>query len=262
VVAEKKKAPLLLAAIVAGVLVLGAAAWFVISRMGGDSQQVTAASEPLVNRATLLGQQGKFDQAIALLQEIKPGDPQYDTALAMIADLQQKKARAGTDTGTGGTGTYDESIAAATAAFAAHDYAGAKKAFESAMRTRPLPPDLKASYDIASQQVAKLATAQSFFAEQRYADVISSLQPLRAQDPENRNIQRMILDAHFNTGTLALRQDRLEDAIQSFSEVLKEDPNDDLARRSKELAERYRDQPRDLLYRIYVKYLPLRQPSI
>ncbi|MND07968.1 hypothetical protein D3C83_302920 [compost metagenome] len=54
----------------------------------------------------------------------------------------------------------------------------------------------------------------------------------------------------------------MEDAIKSFDEVLKEDPNDDLARRSRELAERYRDQPRDLLYRIYVKYLPLRQPSI
>jgi tetratricopeptide (TPR) repeat protein len=263
VVVEKKKAPLLLAAIVAGVLLVGAAAWFVVSRMGGDSPQATAGSEPLVSRATALGQQGKFDQAIALLQEIKPGDPQYDTALATIADLQQKKARAGADAGAGATaGSYDESIAAATAAFEAHDYAGAKKAFENAMRAKPLPPDLRASYDIASQQVAKLATAKSLFAEQRYADVISSLQPLRAQDPENRNIQRMIIDAHFNTGTLALRQDRLDDAIKSFDEVLKEDPSDDLARRSRELAERYKDQPRDLLYRIYVKYLPLRQTPI
>ena len=36
------------------------------------------------------------------------------------------------------------------------------------------------------------------------------------------------------------------------------DPNDDLAKRSRTLAERYSGQPKDLLYKIYVKYLPLR----
>jgi hypothetical protein len=40
--------------------------------------------------------------------------------------------------------------------------------------------------------------------------------------------------------------------------VLKNDPNDTMAKRSKELAERYSGQPKDLLYKIYVKYLPLR----
>jgi len=45
--------------------------------------------------------------------------------------------------------------------------------------------------------------------------------------------------------------------------VLKLDPNDALAKRSRELAVRYNAprQQRDLLYHIYVKYLPLRQTS-
>ena len=47
--------------------------------------------------------------------------------------------------------------------------------------------------------------------------------------------------------------------MKEFDEVLKVDPNDDLAKRSKELAVRYNGQPKDLLYKIYVKYLPLRQ---
>lgn len=258
-----KKPPLMLIAIVVGVLALAAAGWFVVSRMGGDSDQAPGGSQAFVTRATTLGQQGKFDEAISVLQEIKPGDPQYDAALAMIADLQQKKARAATTVdGRPPAAYFDENVTAGRAAFASHDYAAAKRAFENAMRVKPLPPDVKSAYDTASQQVAKLATAQSLFAERRYAEVIASLEPLRAQDPQNTNIRRMIVDAHFNIGTIALRQDRLPDAIKAFDEVLKEDPNDDLARRSKELAERYEGQPRDLLYRIYVKYLPLRQPAV
>ena len=115
----------------------------------------------------------------------------------MIADLQQKKARAATTVDGRPPGEYfDENLAAGRAAFASHDYAAAKRSFENAMRVKPLPPDVKAAYDTAAQQVAKLATAQSLFAERRYGEVISSLQPLRAQDPQNMNIRRMIVDAH------------------------------------------------------------------
>jgi hypothetical protein len=47
--------------------------------------------------------------------------------------------------------------------------------------------------------------------------------------------------------------------------VLKANPNDELAKRSRDLAARYSAQPKgtpkDLLYKIYVKYLPLRKVS-
>ena len=260
--AAKKKPPVVAIAAIIGLLVVGAAGWFAMSRMGGDSAQSPAASQALVTRASTLGAQGRFDEAIAILKEIQPGDGQYDAALAMIADLQQKKARASTSiNGKPAAAFFEENIAAGRAAFAAHDYVGAKAAFESAMRVKSLPPDVKASYDTATQQVAKLATARALFNERRYAEVITSLEPLRIQDPQNTNIQRMIIDAHFNLGAMALQQDRLPDAIREFDAVLQEDPTDELARRSKELAERYDGQPRDLLYRIYVKYLPLRQAA-
>jgi LmbE family N-acetylglucosaminyl deacetylase len=96
-------------------------------------------------------------------------------------------------------------------------------------------------------------------AERKYQDVLTGLQPLLQQDPQNKNIQRMIIDSHFNLGAAALQEERLPDARREFEEVLKSDPNDELAKRSKDLADRYDGQPKDLLYRIYVKYLPLRQ---
>jgi lipoprotein NlpI len=81
------------------------------------------------------------------------------------------------------------------------------------------------------------------------------------QDPQNANVQRMIMNAHFNLGAKALQEERTADAVTEFDEVLKVDPNDDLAKRSRELALRYDKQTKDLLYKIYVKYLPLRQAS-
>ena len=71
----------------------------------------------------------------------------------------------------------------------------------------------------------------------------------------------MIIDAHFNIGAMALQEERLADAIKQFDEVLKLDPTDELAKRSKDFAARYSGQGKDLLYKIYVKYLPLRQAS-
>jgi hypothetical protein len=49
--------------------------------------------------------------------------------------------------------------------------------------------------------------------------------------------------------------------VREFDEVLKAAPDDDLAKRSRDLAMRYDGEPKDLLYKIYVKYLPTRKVS-
>ena len=178
----------------------------------------------------------------------------------MIADLQHKKSQASeTIDGKPAATFYMDQLTAGRAAYEAHDYDGAKKAFEQAVRVKPLAPDMKALYDTAAQQVAKLDTAKSLFRERRFDDALATLVTLQQQDPQNKNIQRMIVDSHFNLGATALQDERIPDAIREFDEVLKIDPSDDLARRSKELATRYNGQAKDLLYKIYVKYLPMRQ---
>jgi tetratricopeptide (TPR) repeat protein len=256
---EKRRINPIVAGVVALVVLLGG--YFAYSAFFGKPDFDPSATSATISRATSLGQKGQYDQAIALLQEVKPGDPQYDTALALIADLQAKKQKAATMVeGRPAAVYYEEKLVAARSAFDAHDYVGAKTAFEAAMRVKPLPPDLKASYDTAAQQVAKLTTAKTLFAERKFADVIVALQPMLAQDPQNKNIQRMITDAHFNLGTVALQEERLPEAIKEFDQVLAADAGDELARRSRDLAQRYEGQQKDLLYRIYVKYLPLRQP--
>ncbi|HET8773918.1 MAG TPA: tetratricopeptide repeat protein [Thermoanaerobaculia bacterium] len=257
----ERKLPLKLIAIVLGVLVLAAGGWFAWSRMGSEPEATETSDQgaQLIARATTLAKNGQIDRAIALLRDIKPGDPKHNDALVLIADLQKKKSTSATlIDGIPAAEYYDQRIAAATAAFAAGDYVAAKAAFEQAKSVKPLPPDLEAQYAAATEQASKLDAAKTLFAEQRYAEAIASLQPLLAADPANVSIQRMIADARFNLSAVALQEERTADAIRELDEVLKVNPNDELARRSRELAVRYNNEPKDLLYRIYVKYLPLR----
>jgi len=259
-VSPPRKLPVGALLAVLAILAVAAGGWFAWTRFFNKPEPEAAESAGVVSRAKLLAGRGKYDEAIALLQDIKPGDPQHDAALVMIADLMQKKAGSAAMIDGKPAGEYfNERILAAVAAYNAHDYAASKTAFEEAQRVKPLPPDSKAQYDTAAGQVAKLDAAKKLFTEQKYDEAIANLQPLLEQDPQNASVSRMITDAHFNLGAKALQEERTADAVPQFDEVLRVSPNDDLARRSRELALRYDKQSKDLLYRIYVKYLPLRQ---
>ncbi len=256
----KRSAPMGVIATVLGVLVLVAGGWFAWSKFKPAKPVYDpAATQAIFTRATTFAGRGKFDQAIALLKDVKPDDPQHDRALQMIADLQQKKSQASElVAGRPAEAVYQESMNSGKTAFDAHDYAAAKSAFETAARVKPLPPDMQALYDQASQQTAKLDGAKSLFRERKFRDAIVQLEQLALTDPQNASVKRMISDAHFDLGAQALQSEHLPEAIKEFDEVLKANANDELAKRSKTLAERYNGQPKDLLYQIYVKYLPIR----
>ena len=184
---------------------------------------------------------------------------QHDKALVMIADLQQKKSGAAQlIDGIPAAQYFDQRVAAAQAAFAIGDYTQAKASYELAMRVKALTPEQKVQYDQATAQSSRFDAAIALIRENKYAEAIANLEELRKQEPDNPAIQHMIANARFNSAVAALQQENTEDAIRELDEVLKLNPNDELARRSRELAQRYNNEPKDLLYKIYVKYLPLR----
>lgn len=261
--APKRELPIKAIAIAVAVIVFAAGGWFAWSKFMSKPAYDPAATEAAFKQATTLAQKGQYDAAIALLQDVQVADPQHDKALTMIADLQHKKSQASElVAGRPAAAVYQEAISTGRAAYDAHDYDAAKKAFDTAAAIKPLPPDVKPMYDTVTQQVSKLEGAKTLFKEQRYQEALSNLGSLAQQDPQNQSVKRLIADSHFNLGATALQEERLPDAILQFDEVLKIDPNDELAKRSKALAERYSGQPpiqKDLLYKIYVKYLPLRK---
>ncbi|HEX9460725.1 MAG TPA: tetratricopeptide repeat protein [Thermoanaerobaculia bacterium] len=245
---------------IAAVVIVAVVGWFVWSKYMAKPAYDPSATQAIFRQADALAKRNRFDQAIAMLRDVKPADPQHDKALEMIADLQHKKSQAAEMVnGRPSAIVYEESIAAGRTAFEGHDYDEAKTAFDTAARIKPLPPEVSTMYAAASQQVAKLEVAKALFSEQKYQDAIANLDPLLQADPQNQSIRRMLTSAHFNLGAIALQEERLPDAIREFDLVLKADPNDELAKRSRILADRYSGQPKDLLYKIYVKYLPLRK---
>ena len=254
-----RKLPVGLIAAVLAVVLLAGGGYFFWTKFMSAPVENPAATTGIFSRAASLAAKGQYDKAIALLQDIKPSDPQHDKALEMIADLQQKKRKEGETIGGMPPDQYFAvNVQKAKEAFAAHDYLGAKSAFDEARKVKPLTAEDQAMYASAADKVSKLDQAKALFTERKYTDALASLQGLQAEDPNNVNIQRMISDAHFNLGATALQEEKIPDAVREFDEVLKTNPNDELAKRSRELALRYADEPKDLLYRIYVKYLPLR----
>jgi tetratricopeptide (TPR) repeat protein len=257
--AKKRSASTGVLLTIVAVVIVAAAGWFLWSKYMSKPPYDPAATQAIFVQANSLAKRQRYDQAIAILGDIKPSDPQHDKALEMIADLQHKKSQAAQMVnGRPASIVYEEGIAAGRTAFEAHDYETAKTALDAAARIKPLPADLAAMYATASQQAAKLEVARAMFKERRYQDAVTNLDPLLQADPQNQSIRRMLIAAHFDLGATALQEERLPDAMRELDEVLKSDPNDELAKRSRVLAERYSGQPKDLLYKIYVKYLPLR----
>lgn len=244
---------------VALVVVLAVAGWFVFGRGGGSAAGDPAATQQVFAKAERLAQQNKFDEAIKLLSGVAPDDPQHDRALGMISDLREKKAQAaGRINGRPAAQVFAEYINSGRQAFASNDYVAAKDFFEKASAIQSLPPDVKNMYDAATQQVAKLESAVVLLREGKYEEGIANLQSLRQQDPQNESTKQLLAKAHFNYGVAYLQQENTEAALAEFDKVLELNPNDADAKRSRELAARYNGQAKDLLYRIYVKYLPAR----
>ena len=63
--------------------------------MRASSSSEPSPTDAIFTTATSLSQKGQFDAAIAMLQEVKPDDPQHDKALQMMADLQAKIEQGG-----------------------------------------------------------------------------------------------------------------------------------------------------------------------
>lgn len=256
--AEPPRSRAMLFAIVGLVVLLGAgfAVWKVF--LSSDEPAVTAGSNALTT-AERLAAAGQLDQAISTLLAIPAGHPDHDEALAIVAELRALKAQnSGMIGGRPATEVFNENLERANAAFAAHDYVAAKAALEQAAAIQPLPPDAKQLYDQVNVQAAQFENALNLFRSGDYPAAIAASEVILQQNSANANARDLISRARFNMGVQALQEERLQDAVVQFDALLAANPDDELARRARELAIRYDGTNKDLLYRIFVKYLPLR----
>jgi tetratricopeptide (TPR) repeat protein len=236
------------------VVLAAAAGWYLTrDRIPAYDPAVTQAE---FDRAKMLAEHGEFQDAINVLSAINPSDPQHNRALELIAEYKKQAAqRANLIDGRPPGEVYQERLELARGFFAQRNYLDAKRTFESASAIQQLGPEDQEMYRVAVSQAAKLDAASVLFTEGRYADAITTLETLLAEDPENLSIRLVMSNAYFNLGRTALERENLQVAAQNFAKVLEYNPQDEIARRSRDFALRYDGQPKDLLYKIYVKHL-------
>jgi tetratricopeptide (TPR) repeat protein len=259
--AAGKKSPkglLVAIGVIAAVAIGGWFAWTTFSD-GRAPATDPAITQGKINRAELLAEGGDYAQAIAVLRTIEAGDPMRDRALEMIAGFRQRQAETGGMIGGRPLNEVrEELLTHAREAFDAEDYMQALSSFEEAAKLRALDAQDRQLYDAASRQVSKLDTATTLFRQGSYREAIQELEIVLQEEPDNLNARQMRVNAHYNLGVMAFREQQLDEAIRRFTIVLEHNPNDEMARRSLQIAQQYRNNPKDLLYQIYVKYLPLR----
>jgi tetratricopeptide (TPR) repeat protein len=246
----------------------------------------TASTSP-VTRAITLHNQGKAANALALLRRVPAGDPQYAEAQKLIAQWESaapgiaatgtEPAISGGGGGVGGVGAPGAPAASAAAAlpteaaahrqelieagrkaFAQGDYVHASTQFEQAATLAKLDPPEADQLAQANRRLQPVAEQVKLFRQHDWEYILPTLWKMRESNPDDHNINRLIVDSYYNLGIRDLQRADPVHAAAQFGEALKIEPGDPVLRRHYLFAQTYQERPQDLLFRIYIKYLPYR----
>jgi tetratricopeptide (TPR) repeat protein len=253
------------------VLVLAAAAVLYVRKdslfPNSDVEEPAAEAAPeagapgAIERAAELQERGQTAMALGLLRRIRPDDPRYDEAQELIARWETPPEPATEEA----AGVPPEAMArrtrllrAAEAAIQGERYLLAEQLYDRAAQIAELEGDHRDRLERARAEIAPLQPEIRLFREGEYELVLPRLWRLYEEDPSNRDVRAMLVDSYYNRGVRQLQRGDPAAAADEFEEALGIDPEDPDLQRHYLFAQTYQRRPRDLLYRIYVKYLPLR----
>ncbi len=244
-------------------LVAGAAYWkrdelFPNSR----DETLTAAPKPNpITKATNLHKQGKDAIAVAQLKRLPPADPHYQEAQKLIAAWSAPAApvvAVPPPLAAGVSAHRAQLLADARQASAAHDDLTAVEKFDEAGKLAKLEGADADDMARAQHELEPFATELNAFRQHEWEYVLPALWRLREKNPGNRDLDRLIVDSYYDLGVRDLQRADPTQALSRFQEALKIDPNDADLKRNSLFAQTYQERPQDMLFRIYVKYLPIR----
>jgi tetratricopeptide (TPR) repeat protein len=264
-----------------------AGAWFFLQnreRLFPNSQEAeatppAAAAKPAadpISRAERLHKAGRTTTAVSQLKRIPPNDPHYAKAQALIA--QWTGATAPGDPAAGGAASpgaapggvvpaalTPETTARRAALLAAAQQASAQSNYIRAL-SRLEQADALAKLDGADAQfladtrnrLAPLANQIDLFRQHEWEHALPDLWRMHDSDPANRDVTQLIVDSYYNLAVRDLQRADAKKAGENLKEAINLQQDDELLKRHYLFAQTYQERPKDLLYRIYVKYLPYR----
>jgi tetratricopeptide (TPR) repeat protein len=261
------------------VLLLAAAvAWYFLQNreeVFPNSQEATAAapaagkkSDPIA-RAEGLHKQGKTAFALSQLKRIPQTDPHYAQAQKLIAEWSGAPAPAGTPAPAGAVASAfaaapdvaakrDALMTEARQDLAAQKYIRALGSLEAADKIAKLDgPDAQLLAD-TRRRLEPLNRQIEGFRQHEWEVILPDLWRMHESDPGNRDVTQMIADSYYNLAVRDLQRADAVKAADKLKEAANLQPNDEVLKRHMVFAQTYQERPKDLLYQIYVKYLPFR----
>jgi tetratricopeptide (TPR) repeat protein len=212
-----------------------------------------------ITRAQELNSSGRTAMAIAQLRRLPPDDPHYARAQELLEQWEgtspppppvalapEQAAR------------REELLAAARGAAAEGEYLAVVESLERAATIQPLAGEDAQLLEQARTALAPMASQIAMFRQQDWEYALPQLWRLRESDPGNAVVTRLLADSYHNLGVQALQRGDVRNAETHLSEALALAPGDEETRRHYLFAQTYQSRPQDLLFRIYVKYLPFR----
>ncbi|HSS77999.1 MAG TPA: hypothetical protein VLV54_14810 [Thermoanaerobaculia bacterium] len=272
-------------------LIAAAIAYFVFQKKDqffpNSQPEVTvtpgASSGDPITRAQRLNKSGKTDRALSVLRHIPQNDPHYAEAQKLIAQWGGAGGAGGTPepgaTPTDATATTpgapgvtpgalagagpenqdkrNELLAGARQAYAERTYLKALNRLEAAGALAKLDGDDAKLLADTKQKLSSLDKTIDLFHQHEWEFVAREMWTKHEAEPANRDVTQLLADSYYDLAVRDLQRNDASKAVEKLKQVL-ELQDDPLVRRHLQFAETYQDRNKDLLYRIYVKYLPYR----
>lgn len=266
VVVKKTDKKLIALAAAVAVLVIGGGVYLFLNKdkLFPNSEAPVTTMPPRIDpiaRATQLYESGDTENALEALRSIPSGDPAYEQAQAQISQWEaMMESGEGQEPGPPPElmARREQLLQAARQAHQLEHFIRARKYFDRAARIKPLGTEdllLMKNCDI---RLDSLAQEIDQFQAAEYAAILPNLWRKLDDDADNPDIHLLIVDSYYNLALNDLQKGDPRGAAEKLRDVLPIAGNDEDLMRLHLFAKTYTERPQDLLYRIFVKYLPTR----
>jgi len=247
-------------------------AWFVLqnkerffpnSTTEEAAQPAAAPGQGVIERAKTLHDKGNTGMALAQLKRIRPDQAEYEEAQKLIAAWEAPAESTAQEQAEPAVSPKDmarraDLIDRAAAAFGQQEYLRSLELYGSARSIAPLDGQDLANFRQAAAKLEPLKRQIELFHQGEYEMIMPELWRLLEENPANRDARRLLVSSYYNRGVRELQRGDAARAAAEFQEALSLAPDDEELQRHYLFAKTYEQRSKDLLYRIYVKYLPFR----
>jgi tetratricopeptide (TPR) repeat protein len=218
--------------------------------------RATPLEDPF-QKAQVLFDAGKIDEAIAVLAKLPDSDPRHNEALVRIEKMKSSTAPT-PGPAAPSAAQLDEMRIAGLAAMSSSRYIDALKNLDPVVKARPQDTEAAAAAQRAHEQVETLRSASKSYNENDYESAIKLLWELRKGDAKNQDVEEYLVNAYYNSAVQSLQAGNMAKATTAVKEATDLRPGDAGAQRLLRFARKYPRGASDLLSRILIKHLGLR----